>query len=501
MTKVEKDREARKFFPKRMGKKDNSKTINQEQTLSLEDGEIPATSSQSSTESRKRKHGKDVFVLPQQRPKRAKRMVKKPETQDTKKSKVGRTGQREKQLEKEEQDMKIDQMYTWFQDQQRINRMDRRSHSSHKERTRSRSRSRESSSRSKHSPSRSRHSRSRSRDSRQSRSSSKVSSISSRSHKSSHRSKSHSRSRSRSRSVVRKEHELSPSGSEDNLQNIRDVLLRGVGDNPPHLQRADIDPLSQRITSAVKENMPKPKIGPNVSDELGSLMEVYVAKPDFAKVIKMTENYPRPQNVPSISTPELPQDIDKTVDYKIIKEDKRLKNDQICTGATLTALGRVMDVVLQTKHLDPKLLQAGDMLLDGITMLSMVHNDFNTIRLKGFKQTVNPSFGDVFSAKPDEPEMLIGKTPIAEQVKSLEDLNKLKAKLKKPVSTSTPQAKGHQDFRKRGEYHRRQPRNQRYYNRRRDDNRRRRYYSPKGNYRKSQQERAQDDRKPPPKKN
>lgn len=184
-----------------------------------------------------------------------------------------------------------------------------------------------------------------------------------------------------------------------NTDETRQALLKhsGLGDGaPPILQRADIDPLIQRINTAVKENEPKPSVGPPISENLGSLMEVYVSKPDFSKVIKMTENYPRPQNVPSLVTPELPQDMEKTVDPKVVKEDKKLKHDQMCTGATLTSIGKALDIVLEVKHLDPKLLQAGDMMLDAITMLGFVHNDFNSVRLKGFKQTLNPSFGDVF---------------------------------------------------------------------------------------------------------
>lgn len=253
----------------------------------------------------------------------------------------------------------------------------------------------------------------------------------------------------------------------------------------------------------VKENAPKPLVGAALSENLGALMEVYVGKPDFTKVIKLTELYPRPQNVPSLVTPDLPQDMDKTIDNKVIKEDKKLKHDQMCTAASLTSLGKVLDIILQVKHLDPRLVQAGDMVLDSITMMGLVHNDFNGIRLKGFKQTVNPSFGDVFTAKPNEPEMLMGKTPIADQVKSVEELNKLKAKLKKLESSHQPQQRA-RDFRKKGEYQRRQGKGQRYYNRRRED-RSNGYFSPKGNYRKSQQENRQhqyqDDRKTTGKKN
>lgn len=40
-------------------------------------------------------------------------------------------------------------------------------------------------------------------------------------------------------------------------------------------------------------------------------------------------------------TPDVTQDVDKTVDNKAVKEDKRLHNDQLCTAATLASLGGV----------------------------------------------------------------------------------------------------------------------------------------------------------------
>lgn len=55
--------------------------------------------------------------------------------------------------------------------------------------------------------------------------------------------------------------------------------------------------------------------------------------------MKLTEKYPRPENVPRLSTPDVPQDVDKTIDPKVIKDDKRLRNDQICTSASLSCLG------------------------------------------------------------------------------------------------------------------------------------------------------------------
>lgn len=121
----------------------------------------------------------------------------------------------------------------------------------------------------------------------------------------------------------------------------------------------------------------------------------------------------------------------------------------MCTSAAITSLGGVLDVIRELKDKNPKLIPAGEMVLDSFTLLGLVHNDFTSIRLKNLKQTVHPSYGDVFCTKPDEPGMLMGKTPIAEQVKSVDELNKLKAKLKRPDSTGTTQK--YQDFQRRGE--------------------------------------------------
>lgn len=65
------------------------------------------------------------------------------------------------------------------------------------------------------------------------------------------------------------------------------------------------------------------------------------------------------------------------------------------------------------------------MLVDGLQLTGFLHQDFTTIRLKGVKQTVNPSYGDVVSQKPDEPDMLLGKTQLGGQIKSCDEINKL----------------------------------------------------------------------------
>lgn len=40
---------------------------------------------------------------------------------------------------------------------------------------------------------------------------------------------------------------------------------------------------------------------------------------------------------------------------------------------------------------------------------------------KGFKQIVNPSYGDVFTGKSNDPDMLVGKS-IADQIKNSEEI-------------------------------------------------------------------------------
>lgn len=87
---------------------------------------------------------------------------------------------------------------------------------------------------------------------------------------------------------------------------------------------------------------------------------------------------------------------------------------------------------------------------------------------------------------PEEPEMLLGKTPLGEQMKSCDELNKLKARFKKP--DPQPHGPTRRDFHKGGEY-KKKPFNRDFKprNRKRED-RRTRYFSPKGAHRKNQQE-------------
>lgn len=169
-----------------------------------------------------------------------------------------------------------------------------------------------------------------------------------------------------------------------------------------------------------------------MSTKVGTLMELYIAKPEFVKIMKISKKYSHSQNVPNLVTSDVPHDVDKTIDSKVIKETNRLRNDQICTAITLSSLGGVLDIIREVKNKHPNSIQADEMMLASITMLGLVHNDFSLIRLKGFRQTVHPFYDEIFMKKTDKPKMLMGKTLIAVQVKSVNELNKLKAKLKKP---------------------------------------------------------------------
>lgn len=156
-----------------------------------------------------------------------------------------------------------------------------------------------------------------------------------------------------------------------------------------------------------------------------------------------------------------------------------MKLDQNCATATTSALGKALDMVLLAKEQVPGLAKVGDILVDCITLMGFIHSEFSSLRLKGFKQTVNPSYSEIFSSKPNEPHLLMGKASISEQMKSCEDLQKVKNKLKKH-DYSNNSNKSYS--RKGGEYRRKSgtQRNARtHYNRRRYDDRRTRGFSPR----------------------
>lgn len=104
-----------------------------------------------------------------------------------------------------------------------------------------------------------------------------------------------------------------------------------------------------------------------------------ITRPDFAKVMKVSEN------VPSLVIPKLPKDADKTIDSTVVKYDDRLKNDLRCTLAIFSGMAEVVNLIMACKDKDPILIRAGDILIDCLSMCGFVHNDFNAIRLKEFK--------------------------------------------------------------------------------------------------------------------
>lgn len=65
----------------------------------------------------------------------------------------------------------------------------------------------------------------------------------------------------------------------------------------------------------------------------------------------------------------------------------------------------MVDTTMEKKDEDPKMVRAGDILINYISMCGFVHNGFNTIRLKEAKQTINPSYDDGFTPKPQEKDI------------------------------------------------------------------------------------------------
>lgn len=310
------------------------------------------------------------------------------------------------------------------------------------------------------------------------------------------------RSYSNTRSLAsgnRREHDISFEAS-----SVRSVVVpvgnsQKQSDVPAPTREENVDSLTARLNALRAEGLPKPITGPAISEELAPILNGVLNKSEFVKTMKLCDKYPRPANIDQLNIPELCKDASKIIDQKAVKNDDRFKNDQKCTSALFGALGKSLDVVLKFKEQIPELLEVGDMLLDSLQFTGFLHQDFTNIRLKGFKQTVNPSYEDVVSHKPDEPDMLLGKTPLGEQMKSCDELSKLKAKFKKPDQSAHTSTK--KDFRRGGEY-RKKPFNRDFKSRGRKnvrEDRRTGYYSPKGNFRRGQQEYAQkqEDKKNP----
>lgn len=169
---------------------------------------------------------------------------------------------------------------------------------------------------------------------------------------------------------------LQDKDDEFNLHRARLVLgLDGsTTSEPPNLLRQDLDPLEERISSTIADSQPRPIQGPDLTNRVSSLVRALVGKCEFPKVLKVCEKYPKPGNVPELVTPELTQDVDKTIDSKVVKEDKRLKINQMCATSATAALGKALDLVLVAKQQLPGLSKVGDILVDCITLTGFMHS-------------------------------------------------------------------------------------------------------------------------------
>lgn len=191
------------------------------------------------------------------------------------------------------------------------------------------------------------------------------------------------------------------------------------------------------IESLVKERVgqeeAKDAVGPAVADCIAELLKVFLKEPNAEAVLKLLENYPRPENVEWLQAPTLGPQVAASIPKKSNSYDKRLKQTQSCLGGGIAAMVGVLQDIMNRGKNDASLLPLARKVMDALTLTGYVHFDINAIRKGAIRQVVNPQYAGVFTKRTTPtPESLLGENSVPDQLKEYEEIGKVRAKLQKP---------------------------------------------------------------------
>lgn len=70
---------------------------------------------------------------------------------------------------------------------------------------------------------------------------------------------------------------------------------------------SEVVPLTARLNWVGSQGVPKPVIGPPISEEISPFLDSFLSKPEFIKTMKVCEKYRWPENMHHLTIPELPK--------------------------------------------------------------------------------------------------------------------------------------------------------------------------------------------------
>lgn len=119
-------------------------------------------------------------------------------------------------------------------------------------------------------------------------------------------------------------------------------------------------------------------------------------------VLKLVENYPRPENAEWLQTPLMGKQIAASIPKRSNSYDRRLRQSQLCLGGSLAALAQVLQDIMRRGKTDPSLLPLARKVMDAMTMTGYVHSDFNSIRKGAIRLVINPQYAGVFTRRVEQ---------------------------------------------------------------------------------------------------
>lgn len=177
----------------------------------------------------------------------------------------------------------------------------------------------------------------------------------------------------------------------------------------------------------------KELVGPPIADCIAELLQTYLKNPNAEAMLKLMEEYPRPSNAEWLQAPTMGMQVAASIPKRSNNYDKRLRQSQMLLGGSLAAMAAVLQDIMNRGKQDQSLLGLARKVMDAMALSGYVHFDFNSIRKGAIRQVVNPNYAGVFTRRTSStPENLLGENSVPDQLKELEEINKVRAKLQKP---------------------------------------------------------------------
>lgn len=151
----------------------------------------------------------------------------------------------------------------------------------------------------------------------------------------------------------------------------------------------------------------------------------------------LVAKYPRPENCLLVAPPKINPEVKAAVNEVASKRDARYESLQAMLGASLSALGQAVTLILSSSSVDECKSRLLSSLGDAARLVAGVHQQQSQARRLTLKSQLNVSLAATLSETPSDDSWLFGEN-LSQRIQSAKVLHKMTAELRKPKEPVKP---------------------------------------------------------------